>query len=462
MLGASPAEPPGFGDLLSRIVAPPPGPRSLALAAALAQYEGPAISTLANGDRPIFWEAAKGANVLDADGNLYIDTTGAFGVAAVGQRNPAVVAAVQAQAERLIHGMGDYLPPSIRLELARELRRVLPPGLDRVLFGLSGADAVELAVKCATVASGKPGVISFSGGFHGQTYGTLPLAGRPSFAARFTAQLGAHAARAPFPNPYRRPLGSSEDDDVARCLAGVRAAADELRARGLEPGCVIVEPFQGREGEIFPPASFLPALRALCDELELLLIFDEVYTGFGRTGRMWACEHSGVTPDLLCAGKALGGGLPGSIVAGRAAVVDAWRPDGPEAPHSSTFLGHPLGCAAALAVLRELRDARLIARGAALGARLLAALREGTRDNPIVGDVRGVGMMLGIELVRDRASKEPYAEIMPRVLAAGLARGLILLPAGTLGNVISLAPPLTIAESQLAYIAAELPHCLAN
>src|SRR5205085_1843432 len=174
------------------------------------------------------------------------------------------------------------------------------------------------------------------------------------------------------------------------------------------------------------PPGFLPALRSLCDALGLLLIFDEVYTGFGRTGRMWACEHTEVVPDLLCAGKSLGGGFPGSIVAGRPEVMDSWRPAGPEAPHSSTFLGHPVFCAAAMAVLEELRESGLVERSRAAGGRLLELLRGGTADNPHVGEVRGAGMMIGIELVRDREQREPYPELIPRVLLAGLERGLIL------------------------------------
>ncbi|HLZ68314.1 MAG TPA: aspartate aminotransferase family protein [Dehalococcoidia bacterium] len=453
-------EPPGFGDLLPRIVTPPPGPRSRAYAERLAAVEAPAISTLANGDRPIFWASAAGANVLDVDGNLYLDTTSAFGVASVGHRNPAVVAAVEAQARRLLHGMGDFLPPAVRLELAEALRGVLPRGVDRVLFGLSGADAVEIALKAAAVYTGKPGVVAFEGAFHGQSYGALAVTSRESFRRRFAAQLGAHVERAPYPYPYRRPSGCSAEDDGSRCLAGVDAAIERLARRGFAPGCVIVEPFQGREGEIFPPDSFLPGLRRLCDERGLLLIADEIYTGFGRTGRMWACEHTGVLPDLLCAGKALGGGLPGSIVAGRGEVLDAWRPDTPEAPHSSTFLGHPLGCAAALAVLHELGEHRLVERGARLGADLLAELQAAVRGNPHVGEVRGRGMMLGIELVKDRTSREPYPDLIPGVLQRGLERGLILLPAGMFGNVISLAPPLTITEHQLRYLGENLPEVL--
>ncbi|HZQ38047.1 MAG TPA: aspartate aminotransferase family protein [Dehalococcoidia bacterium] len=460
-IAAAIAEPLGFGDLLPRIVTPPPGPRSRAMAERLARVEGPAISTLANGDRPIFWAGAAGANVLDVDGNLYIDTTSAFGVATVGHRNPAVVAAVERQARRLLHGMGDFLPPAVRLDLAEALRDVMPPGLDRVLFGLSGADAVEMALKGAAVYTGRPGVVAFEGGFHGQSYGALAVTSRDSFRRRFAPQLGAHVERAPFPYPYRRPAGCDEESDVTRCLAGVERAIERLSERGYPAGCVIVEPFQGREGEIFPPDGFLPALRRLCDAHGLLLIADEIYTGLGRTGRMWACEHTGVVPDLLCAGKTLGGGLPGSIVAGRAEILAAWRPDTPEAPHSSTFLGHPLGCAAALAVLRELRERDLIERGARLGAELLAGLQVATRDNPHVGEVRGRGMMLGVELVKDRASREPFPELIPALLQRGLERGLILLPAGMYGNVLSLAPPLTIHEQQLRHLIETLPRVLA-
>jgi 4-aminobutyrate aminotransferase-like enzyme len=192
-------EPPGFGRLLPHVVVEPPGPRSLALAAGLAEHEGPAISTLANGDRPIVWQAAAGANVLDVDGNLYVDTTSAFGVASIGHRHPAVVAAVQAQAGRLLHGMGDFLPFEPRAELAARLAALAPMQPARVLFGLSGSDAVELAIKVATAATGRPGVIAFDAAFHGQSYGALALAGRATFRDLFAAQLGRFVLRAPYP-----------------------------------------------------------------------------------------------------------------------------------------------------------------------------------------------------------------------------------------------------------------------
>jgi 4-aminobutyrate aminotransferase/(S)-3-amino-2-methylpropionate transaminase len=418
------------------------------------------MSTIANGDQPIFWARAAGANVMDADGNVYIDTTSGFGVASVGHRNPAVVQATTRQIETLIHGMGDFLPPTIRLDLAERLQQILPHGLDRVLFGLSGADAVELALKCAAVYTGRPGVVCFEGGFHGQSYGALSITSRAAFSSRFRSQIGQHSARAPFPYPYRRPNGLSEADDVGRCLAAAAAAGDALAARGFEPGCVIVEPFQGREGEIFPPDTFLPGLRKLCDERGWLLVLDEIYTGLGRTGRMWGCDYTGVVPDIICAGKTLGGGFPMSIVAGKPWIMDAWRPDTPEAPHSSTFMGHPVGCAAALAVLDEIGSKNLVARSHGLGKTLLEALKAATAANPHVGEVRGRGLMIGIELVRDRSTRDPFPQMIPGVLQRGLERGLILLPAGMHGNVISLAPPLTISDTQMQTVTEQVPSCL--
>jgi 4-aminobutyrate aminotransferase-like enzyme len=453
-------EPPGFGGLLPQVVVPPPGPRSREYAWRLQLVESPAISTIANGDLPIFWEAAAGANVLDADGNVFIDTTSAFGVASVGHRNPRVVAAADAQAHGLVHAMSDFLPPVIRLRFAEAIQEVLPPGLTRIMYGLTGADAVELALKCAAVYTGRPGVIAFAGGFHGQSYGALAVSSRASFSAPFASQLSRHVVHATYPDPYRRPEGLTEADDVERCLGSLRQAVRQLNERGMPAGCVVVEPFQGREGDVIPPPSFLPALRHLCDELALLLVCDEIFTGIGRTGRMWACEHSGVIPDLLCAGKALGGGFPGSIVAGRPTLMDAWRPTGAEAPHSSTFFGNPVWCAAAIAVIEEVRERDLVERSRTAGAWLLQALRDATSDNDHVGDVRGAGMMIGIELVRDRASKQPCPELMPSVLQRGLKRGLILLPGGTHGNVISLAPPLTSSDAQLDYVLNVLPYCL--
>lgn len=446
-LPGAPEEPAGFGLLLPRIIAPPPGPRSREQIALLTRTEGPAISTTANGDLPIFWSSAAGANVLDLDGNLYVDTTSAFGVAGIGHRHPAVAAAVQQQARRLLHGMGDFLPFAPRAELADRLTRLAPMQPAKVLFGLSGADAVELALKVAYRATGRPGVIAFDAAFHGQSYGVLPLAGRAPFREPFAAQLGRHILRAPYPYPYRF-AGSPEActaaslDAVAALLAGPPPAAGPV-------GAVLIEPMAGREGEIVPPPDFLPGLRRLCDARGVLLIVDEIYTGLGRTGSLWAIDQVGVVPDLLCTGKALGGGLPISAVLGRADLMDAWRPQSVEAPHSSTFLCHPLGAAAALAVLDVLEREGMAARATATGARLLEHLETLQGSHPGIGEVRGQGAALGVELVRDANTKEPAPEIVGALIQGGLERGIIFLPGGMHGNVLSLAPCFIMSEDQI-------------
>jgi 4-aminobutyrate aminotransferase len=419
------------------------------MTAGLIAAEGPAISTTANGDIPIFWQAAAGANVLDVDGNIYIDTTSAFGVAGMGHRHPRIVAAVQEQAAQLLHGMGDFLPVAPRLALAERLAALAPMQPAKVLFGLSGADAVELALKVATIATGRPGIIVFDAAFHGQSYGTLALTARHTFTSPFRAQLGRHVLRAPYPYPYRFP--GTPEACVAASLDAITQLLDGPPPEAGPVGAILIEPAAGREGEIVPPPGFLPALRRLCDQRRLLLIADEVYTGLGRTGRLWACDHWGVVPDLLCTGKALGGGMPISAVLGRAELLDAWRPTTPEAPHSSTFLAHPVSAAAALAALDVLEAEALTERAAARGAWLRERLEGLAMHHPSIGQVRGLGMMLGVELVRDRASKEPAPELLGQVVAGALRRGVIVLPGGMHGNVLSFAPPFTISEPQMEY-----------
>jgi|DewCreStandDraft_1066081.scaffolds.fasta_scaffold00080_40 4-aminobutyrate aminotransferase len=440
-------EPEGFGRLPPRIVVAPPGPRSRALTAELAAAEAPATSTIANGDVPIFWQAAAGANVLDVDGNLYVDTTAAFGVASIGHRHPAVVAAVQAQAARLMHGMGDYLPFTPRQELARRLAAIAPMQPAKVLFGLSGSDAVELALKVAAVATGRPGVIAFDAAFHGQSYGALAVTARSVFRAPFLAQLGRHVLRAPYPYPYR--FAGSADACAAAALAAVEALLTGPPPPAGPVGAIIVEPVAGREGEIVPPPQFLPGLRRLCDRYGVLLIADEVYTGLGRIGRLFAVEHWGVVPDLICLGKALGGGMPIAAVLGRAELMDRWRPTTPEAPHSSTFLGHPVAAAAALAVLDVLEREGMVERSRAVGERLRARLVELAARHPAIGEVRGLGAMLGVELVRDPTTREPAPDLLGAVVAGALRQGVILLPGGMLGNVISLGPPFVLTDDQI-------------
>lgn len=437
-----------IGTRLPCVRVAPPGPESRRLAAELARVESPNVTYLGD-DFPVFWAQAKGANVRDVDGNVYVDLTAAFAVAGPGHAHPRIVAAVQQQAAVLMHGMGDVHPPAVKVDVLRALAEVAPGGLDRAFLASSGAEAVEAALKTAAIATGKPRVLAFHGSYHGLTYGALAASGREDFRAPFAAQLARTAVFAPYPYAYRSPLGQGPEEVGDATLRYIEYLLDTPGTASEGIGAILVEPVQGRGGDVVPPAGFLPGLRRICDERGLLLILDEVYTGFGRTGRWFACEHWGVVPDILVVGKGMTGGMPFAACIATSAVMEAWPKSTGEAIHTSTFLGHPLGCAAALASMAVLRDERLVERSADLGARILARLREMTATNPRVGEVRGLGMMIGIELVRDRESREPAPDLAGRVVIETLRRGVLTLGGGIHGNVLSLSPPFVITEEQV-------------
>ncbi len=411
---------------LESIVTAIPGPRSRAFAVELARYEAPGVTYLA-ADYPVFWERASGALVTDADGNRFLDLTSAFGVAATGHTNARVAAAVADQATRLIHGMGDVHPTEVRTRLLARLAALAPGALGKTYLATSGAEAIEFALETALLASGKPGAIAYRGAYHGLTLGALEVGGIDKFRAPFAALIGRQATLLPFPGA---------GDTVDGALGALRGAL----ARDSRIGAVIVEPVQGRGGVIVPPAGFLRALRDLCDERELVLIFDEIYTGFGRTGAMFACEHEGVVPDLLCVGKALAGGLPLAAAIGTPRVMDAWPPSAGEALRTSTFLGNPLACAAALAQLDELVRLDVLDRVRSRAGGLAERLRA-LAAAPSVRDVRGLGFLWALEFDRPETAN--------RVVVRGLARGVILLQSGPTGTSITVAPPLTIDDAQL-------------
>jgi 4-aminobutyrate aminotransferase-like enzyme len=408
------------GDLLPAIAVAPPGPKSRALSARLAAIEAPGTNTLGADDAPaLVWSEALGANVVDVDGNRYVDLTSGFGAAAIGHRHPRVVAAVTAQAERLVHGLGDVAAHPARVELAARLAALAPVDEPRVQFAISGADAVEIALKTALLATGRAGVLAFDPGYHGTTAGALAVGARPEFREPFAAQLNPHVRRLPF--------------------GGDLAAIEEALADG-RVGAVVVEPLVGREGVLVAPAGWLTALAAAACRAGALLVADEIFTGFGRTGDLWICDRESIRPDLLCCGKALGGGLPLAAVVGRRPVMAAWRTPG-EALHTATFLAHPLSCAAALAALDVLVDERLVARAARLGPVVGARLAALASSSRRVVAVRGRGLLWGVELDRADAAVD--------VARGCRERGVLLLAGGASHRVLQLAPPLSIAEEQL-------------
>jgi 4-aminobutyrate aminotransferase-like enzyme len=415
-----------------------------------------------DGSWPIVWDRAKDVHVWDADGKKYLDLTAAFGVAAAGHANSCVVKAGQKQMSRLLHAMGDVHPHARKAELARDLSRITferwtkPPApghqtpdpvSGKVIFSNSGFEAVESAFKTALLATGRRGVIAFEGAYHGLGYGALNATHRNFFRNPFHFQLREFGHFVPFPKK------SAE-------LATVEWAIRRIFRRE-HIGAILVEPVQGRGGIQVPPVEFLPRLRKICDELGALLILDEIFTGFGRTGKWFACEHTGVVPDLICLGKALTGGFPLSACVGRAGLMDtAWPASRGEAIHTSTFLGHPVGCAMALAQIQEIEKLELPERSAELGGFLLGELQSKISSPKLQITVRGLGLMAGVEL--RLPDGRPATDAAMQAIKAMLQRGYILLPEGEHGNVISFTPPLTITQAQLAKTVAELQKVLAT
>ena len=415
-----------------------------------------------DGSWPIVWDRAQGVDVWDAEGRKYLDLTAAFGVAAAGHANSRVVKAGQRQMGRLLHAMGDVHPHPLKARLARELSRLTferwtkrgkgqnsksNPSTGKTIFGNSGFEAVEAALKTAVLATGKSGVIAFTGAYHGLGYGALNATHREHFKQPFQSQLRAFGHFASFPSCGSCDCQLKRGTKGCGELRGLESALREIFRR-QKIGAVLVEPMQARGGINIPDRKFLPMLRRLCDEHDALLILDEIYTGFGRTGAWFACEHSRVTPDLVCLGKALTGGFPLSACVGRADLMDrAWPLSNGEAIHTSTFLGHPVGCAMALAQLKELRARRLPERSKIFGTYLLDQLLtlEAGADYQIL--VRGIGLMAGVEL-RHHDGSPAMLEALG-IIKRLLQRGFVLLPEGEHGNIISLTPPLTISKPQL-------------
>jgi 4-aminobutyrate aminotransferase-like enzyme len=401
--------------------------------AELRAYESPNMLAIEpDGSWPIVWERALGTQVWDAEGKRYLDLTAAFGVAAAGHANPRVVAAARRQIGRLPHAMGDVHPHAVKARLARELSHITferwSAGRQsgKTIFNNSGFEAVEAALKTAILATGRSRVIAFEGAYHGLGYGALNATHRPFFRDPFRSQLREFGHFLPFPKTA---------EDVKRLK------------KHLKPcGAILVEPIQARGGIRIPPHNFLPMLRSWCDQSGALLILDEIYTGFGRTGTWFACEHSETVPDLICLGKALTGGFPLSVCVGRADIIDrAWPSSKGEAIHTSTFQGNPVGCAMALAQIGEIRDKKLPERSAQLGKFLLELLHAEIAAAGV--EIRGCGLMAGVELKNRDGS--PAADRTFAVIKEMLRRSFILLPEGEHGNVISFTPPLTITRREL-------------
>ncbi len=423
-----------------------PGPRSRDLAAELALTEAPNASAISSGDQPVFWDQTAGANVWDVDGNRYVDLTAGFCVAIAGHSNPRIVAAIQAQAARMMHSQGGANPNALRVELTRRLGRICPGGLSVSHIVSTGGEAIEMALKTARLATGRHTVLAFQGGFHGKLLGALSVTAQNYYRAPFMDVITG-TAHVPYAYCYRCPFGRSYPACDVFCADFVRYTLEMPDSGVADVAAIILEPVQGHGGWIVPPPEFLARIRRLCDDHGLLLIADEIITGFGRTGRMFGVEHSGVTPDILVVGKGLASGFPVAAVVMRPELAHTWR----AMQHTSTFMGNPIGCAASLASLDEIEARGLVSRSAEIGRQMMAALRAMQPHHPLMGDVRGLGSMIGIEFVRDQ-SKTPAPDAGHRVVEALLKRGVMATNyGGTYKNVLKMSPPLVITDSQLQF-----------
>lgn len=449
-------EGPELGSLLPHLPVPPPGPATRALARRLRAVESRNVTFLGD-DFPVFWTEARGANVRDADGNVYLDLTGAFGVALAGHAHPRITEAIRRQAGILIHAMGDVHPAEVKVRLLERLGGLTPWDDPRTVLASAGSEAVEAALKTALLATGRPGIVAFEGSYHGLTLGALATTARDDFRNPFRPRLYPGVRFVPFP---------TEEEDLVRSLDALDRALEAGDAARHSVGAVIVEPIQGRGGVRVPPPGFLEGVAGRARDAGALFILDEVFTGMGRTGDLFAFQHEGVAPDLLCLGKALGGGLPLSACIGPAAIMDAWPESTGEALHTSTFLGHPLACASALAFFDVLDAEDLPGRSRVAGDQLRSLLEEELEGVPHVGPVRGRGLLLGVELLGSPGAETggsgpaPWPGGGARMATAALREGLLVLPAGERGEVVELTPPALVGDGQLRWATEALGRIL--
>jgi 4-aminobutyrate aminotransferase/(S)-3-amino-2-methylpropionate transaminase len=392
---------------------------------------------------PVFAASARGARITDVEGQSYLDFAGGIGVANVGHCDPGVVEAVQRQAERLLHSCFHVVMYEPYLELASRLNRLTPGGFAKKSFLVnSGAEAVDNAVKIARAATGRQGIVAFQNAFHGRTYMAMTLTGKVKPYKMGFQPFCPEVYRAPFAYCYRCPLGQS----YPGCKVACAEALEDLFINGAAAetvAAVIAEPIQGEGGFIAPPPEFFPRVAEICRRHGILFVMDEIQTGMGRTGRLYASEHFGVEPDMILTGKSLAGGLPLAAVTGRAEVMDAPMVGG----LGGTYGGNPLACQAALKVL-EAMEGRLLERARGLGERLAARLAEMQERHRIIGEVRGLGPMMALELVADRESREPAAAQAKELVARCREQGLLILACGNYGNVIRTLMPLAISDQE--------------
>ena len=390
---------------------------------------------------PLVIDHAQGSYLYAVDGRRYLDFASGIAVTNLGHGHPDVLRAAHEQLDRLVHtSVVAHHEPAI--ELAERIAAVAPGKLDKVFFANSGAEAVEGAIKLARYTTGRSALIAFQGAFHGRTYGALTLTASKSYYRERYEPFLPGVYHAPYPYPYRNPSGPGEEATLTYVFDFIEEMLD-TRVPPRNIAAFIVEPVLGEGGYVVPPAGFMPRLRALCDQHGILLIADEVQSGYGRTGKMFACEHTGVVPDIMTLAKSIASGLPLSAVVASSKLMDQWEP----AAHGSTFGGNPVSCAAAVATLEVFQREGILANATEKGNDLLRRLRRLQQQSPAIGEVRGLGLMVGVELVNPDGS--PNKELQKKIRQVCLDSGMVVLSCGPHDNVLRLVPPLNISQAEL-------------
>ena len=433
------------------LVTPLPGPKAREVIARDAQFVSPSYTR----GYPMVAKSGRGAMVKDVDGNLFLDFAAGIAVVSTGHCHPRVVEAIQKQAAELIHisGTDFYLPNMV--ELAERLAAVAPgKEAKKVYFGNSGTEATEAAIKLAKYHTRRDKIIAFHGCFHGRTLGALSLTASKAVQRKGFGTLLGGVFHIPYPNSYRCPYGNPSP---CTCVESATFLEQEIFKRLVDPeevAAIFIEPVQGEGGYVPAPKEFLLELQRICRKYGILLVSDEVQSGMGRTGKWWAGDHAGIEPDILCVAKGIASGMPLSATIARASLMD-WKPGA----HASTFGGNPVCVAAALATM-DLLETEYIENSRNVGAFLMGRMADWPEKHRIVGDVRGKGLMIGVEIVRDQKTKERAGDLREAIVDLAYEKGLLLLGAGE--NTIRVAPPLLVDEEQAAFAAQTLDACISE
>jgi 4-aminobutyrate aminotransferase len=434
---------------LPHLVTALPGPR----ARRVIERDQAVLSPSYTRGYPLVAARGEGAVIEDVDGNRFLDFNAGIAVVATGHCHPRVVEAIRTQAEKLIHMSGTDFYYENMVDLAEKLAALVPGGVPRrVYFGNSGTEAIEAALKLARHHTGRKDFIAFYGSFHGRTMGSLSLTASKSIQKKNFGPMLPGVHHIPFANCYRCDYGKRPETCGVECVKVIEGTLIKHIVPAEEVAGVFVEPVQGEGGYVVPPQKFFDELRDVAQRHGMLLILDEIQSGMGRTGKMFACEHFGVTPDIIALAKGIASGMPLSAMVARAEIMD-WKPG----QHASTFGGNPVAVAASMATI-ELLEQELVDNASRIGEYLLDRMHDWPRRFPMVGDVRGLGLMIGVEFVRDQMTKERAPELRDRVVLDAFERGLLILGAGQ--NSIRLCPPLVITKDQADFAVDTLEGCL--